>query len=603
MKLSAYLRSLLIAAVAVSAVYPDATVAMATEQQQTSRKKNTKKSTKKDTKKSTSDKGKGSQSKKQGASRTTKKGSRRKGGGGGGETSADVRRREQATQKEIAETRRQIQANDKSISQGMAELGRLQGDIGESKKKVKATAAEVGTLDRRITSIGRQVTSDEAELVRLRSEYLKAVKKMRVNRKGRSTLAFIFSSGSFSQALRRMRYLKEFSDWKDRKSADISRKVAHLKGERELLAKTKVDKDKALQRQSAAQSQLEQQYARQDALVADLRRNGEALNAHLARKQAEANELRNKVAALIAAEQRAAEQRAAEEARKAREAREAEEARLLAERKRREAEEAVRRADEMQRQAAIAKAEEQRQEERTQKTQKPKQEKPEKADKKKEERKKKETPKRQKQQKRQESRPVKRNGGEVAATSGKGSGSQTSAGSGGDKSYADARRRKPRGPQTVSPSASEKRAAAPAKASGSGFESMRGSLPRPVSGSFRITSPFGRHSLPELPDVVYDNPGIDAEVASGASAQSVYPGKVSGVYVIPGFNTVVIVSHGNYYTVYGNISSPSVKVGDSVKQGQKLGKLSASDSDNGSSSIHFEVWRNREKLNPAEWIR
>ncbi len=118
-----------------------------------------------------------------------------------------------------------------------------------------------------------------------------------------------------------------------------------------------------------------------------------------------------------------------------------------------------------------------------------------------------------------------------------------------------------------------------------------------------MTSQFGRHSLPELPDVMYDNPGIDAETSAGASAQAVYGGRVSGVYVIPGFSTVVIVNHGNYYTVYGNIASPSVKVGDVVKQGQAIGKLAPSEDDPSHSSIHFEVWKNRDKFNPLDWIR
>ena len=101
----------------------------------------------------------------------------------------------------------------------------------------------------------------------------------------------------------------------------------------------------------------------------------------------------------------------------------------------------------------------------------------------------------------------------------------------------------------------------------------------------------------------FDNPGIDVEVAAGAKAQAVADGKVSGVYMLPGYNTVVIVSHGNYYTVYGNILSASVKTGDSVKTGHSLGSL-AKDSDNEKRTLlHFEVWHGRDKLNPASWLR
>ncbi|MCM1370230.1 MAG: M23 family metallopeptidase [Candidatus Amulumruptor caecigallinarius] len=102
---------------------------------------------------------------------------------------------------------------------------------------------------------------------------------------------------------------------------------------------------------------------------------------------------------------------------------------------------------------------------------------------------------------------------------------------------------------------------------------------------------------------MYDNPGIDAEVASGASARAVFGGKVSGVYMLPGFSTVVIVNHGGYYTVYGNIAAAAVKQGDVVKQGQNLGRLAADENDSSHSLIHFEVWKNRDKLDPLQWIQ
>lgn len=169
-----------------------------------------------------------------------------------------------------------------------------------------------------------------------------------------------------------------------------------------------------------------------------------------------------------------------------------------------------------------------------------------------------------------------------------------------DKSYADARKRKPR---SGSDTAGSNNTSVASTGAQTGFAAMKGSLRRPVDGLFRITNRFGRHALPELPDVVYDNPGIDAQTTSGTPAKAVYEGEVSGVYMLPGFSTVVIVNHGNYYTVYGNIDSPSVRVGTKVKQGQSLGVLAPDEENPGYSSIHFEVWKNREKLNPEQWLK
>ena len=482
------------------------------------------------------------------------------------ESSADVKRQQEATQREISETKKQIQLNDASIKKGVDELGRLQGDISDSKEKVKVAATEVAGLNNRISGLEKQVADEEAQLEKLRTEYLKAIKKMRAAGKSNSTLAFIFSSGTFNQAMRRMRYLKQFSEWKDRQSAEIAGKVEHLKNQRATLSKTLSAKDAALRQQQAAQTELEKQYSRQDAIVVELRANGQALNAHLSKKQAEANALRSRISSLIAAE---------EQQRRAREEQARRDAEAAEARKRQEAEARAAREEQARRDAEAAEAARQA-EAKAQETAKKES---------------KQTAPKKQEAAPQKSVPVQK------VESSKSSGD-----------YASARQRKPRS-EKPAPAKTPSKASTPAKvqpaaaADAGSFEKMRGSLPRPVSGAFRITSPFGRHSLPELPDVVYDNPGIDAQTSAGASAQAVYGGKVSGVYVIPGFSTVVIVNHGNYYTVYGNIASPAVKVGDSVKQGQNLGKLAVDEDDSSHSAIHFEVWRNRDKLNPSEWIR
>jgi murein hydrolase activator len=69
-----------------------------------------------------------------------------------------------------------------------------------------------------------------------------------------------------------------------------------------------------------------------------------------------------------------------------------------------------------------------------------------------------------------------------------------------------------------------------------------------------------------------------------------------GVQFIPGYQNMVIVQHGAYYTVYSNLESLSVSKGDEVAAGQAIGKL-------GSDDLHFEVWREKQRLNPAGWLR
>lgn len=480
------------------------------------------------------------------------------------ETSSDVRKRHEAAMRDIKLTQEQIKANDAAVRKGLNELGKLETEIGDSKKKVAMAAAQVNALEKQIGGLQKNIADNEAKLEKLRREYLKAVKNIRSKKKSNSNLAFIFSSGSFSQAMRRMRYLRQFSEWRDRQTGEIGKHVDALKKETQQLAQSKVMHDRALGTRLAAQRQLETQYSKQDMIVTDLKKNGSALKSHLAAKQKEANALNSRIASLIAEEQRKAETER--------------QAREDAERRRKE-----------QRQEQLAREEAAR--ERAVKEEKSPEKETVIADN--SSKKKAAEPARKRKEK-----PRKDN---VAAEKKTEKQTDRKAGTEQSKNYADARKRRPRGSGSAAapaPSASQNRSQG-----AGGFEKMRGSLPRPVSGSFKVTSRFGRHSLPDLPDVMYDNPGIDAEVAAGAVAQAVYGGKVSGVYMIPGFSTVVIVSHGNYYTVYGNLSGASVKVGDVVKQGQGLGRIAAGEDDPGKGSIHFEVWRNREKLDPLGWIR
>lgn len=491
------------------------------------------------------------------------------------ESKAELQRRQQAAQAEIAETRRKIQENERQVSRNLAELGKLQGDIETAKKQVAATRNQVTTLQNRIGTLEGKIAQGDKEVARMRGEYLKAVKAVRKRKGSNSTLAYIFSSKSFGEARRRMRYLREFSEWRKKQTDEIQNELNVLNQERAALAQSRDMYGKALARNVTAQKQLETQYGKQDAIVVQLKANGSALKTHLAQKQQEANALKGRVAALIAAEQRAAEQREAERLaaeRKAAEQRAAEQ---------RAAEEKAARDRELAMTPKPGKAEEAKE---------PAKEKP-KETKAKEQRKRR--PKQSKQtQSKQQPKQEKTEPQKNAGNSG--------------REYADARNRRPRSDRadaSVSSGSSSASASGSKPAGGSNFASMRGSLPRPVGGAFNITSRFGPHSLPDLPDVVYDNPGIDAEVARGATAQAVYAGKVSGVYMIPGFSTVVIVNHGGYYTVYGNLASASVKVGDVVKQGSAVGRVADSEDSPGHGQIHFEVWKNRDKQDPLAWIR
>ena len=131
------------------------------------------------------------------------------------------------------------------------------------------------------------------------------------------------------------------------------------------------------------------------------------------------------------------------------------------------------------------------------------------------------------------------------------------------------------------------------------FINNKGKLPWPVAKGAKV-SDFGSYPHPDVPSVQIENHGIDIMVEAGTPARAVFEGIVTGVMNIMG-TTVVMIRHGEYLTVYQNLSSASVKKGDKVSTKQTIGTVAKSTSSN-TYELHFEVWKNDRYVNPNEWL-
>ena len=133
------------------------------------------------------------------------------------------------------------------------------------------------------------------------------------------------------------------------------------------------------------------------------------------------------------------------------------------------------------------------------------------------------------------------------------------------------------------------------------FVSNRGKLPMPISGPYIITSHYGQYAVEGLRNVKLDNKGIDIQGKPGAQARAIFDGKVAAVFQLNGlFN--VLIRHGNYISVYCNLSSASVKSGDTVSTKQDIGQVFSDASDNGRTVLHFQLRKEKDKLNPEPWL-
>jgi murein DD-endopeptidase MepM/ murein hydrolase activator NlpD len=134
----------------------------------------------------------------------------------------------------------------------------------------------------------------------------------------------------------------------------------------------------------------------------------------------------------------------------------------------------------------------------------------------------------------------------------------------------------------------------------SGFTENQGKLPWPLEKGI-ISSNFGEHSHPEIQSIKIKNNGIDILTHQGANARSVFDGEVTRVMSVPNFNNVVIVRHGDFLTVYSNLSTVFVEPGAMVETKQEIGTI-YTDQVHTKTKLHFEIWQGKHLLDPIEWI-
>ena len=132
-----------------------------------------------------------------------------------------------------------------------------------------------------------------------------------------------------------------------------------------------------------------------------------------------------------------------------------------------------------------------------------------------------------------------------------------------------------------------------------GFEANIGKFEWPVKSGF-ISNKFGEHPHPIIKNIKVKNDGIDIQTSKSSQVYAIYDGKVSTVAFIPGMNNVVIINHGEYYTLYAKLKNLKVQKGDLISEKQVIADLVTNN--DGITQLQFQIWKNNIKLNPENWI-
>lgn len=131
------------------------------------------------------------------------------------------------------------------------------------------------------------------------------------------------------------------------------------------------------------------------------------------------------------------------------------------------------------------------------------------------------------------------------------------------------------------------------------FFAKRGNLSWPVKNGI-IIKKFGEEQHPYFNDIKIRHNGIEISVKQNTAVYSVFNAYVSSIVNIPGLNTAIILKHGNYYTVYSNLTDVNIKKGETITKNTIIGYVSNNEK---IAKLNFQIWFKKEKLNPILWLK
>ncbi|MCM1077542.1 MAG: peptidoglycan DD-metalloendopeptidase family protein [Bacteroides sp.] len=434
-------------------------------------------------------------------------------------TMESVKKDKTTTERRISETATKLKSNTKELNRQLNRLNSLNADIETTRNQAEELRQHIDSLGSAITMTADSITTLEDELEQMRLAYVKALKELQPYSGATNDIAFIFSAGTFSEAFSRIRYLRQFSAWRERRSERIRDVIDRISDRRSHLTSLRHSQDKAYRKAEETRLSLTKKQEESAQMVKQLRKEDSALKRTLDEQKKKAAALDRELDRLIAAEQ-------------ARIAREEEEARRR--------EEAARKAKANANKSKTAQ---------------------------------------------QTKQPDKADNRDAASME------------------SSRKTESPSAKEVASSNARTQTAAANSAALSGSFAANKGKLPFPVAGKYKIVRRFGRQPHPTLRHVETENSGIDIEIPAGSSARAVYSGKVSAIFQQDGFNSIVMIRHGHYITIYAGLRTVNVKQGDTVKTGQTLGKIYSDPDDGNRTILHFEIRNEKQKLNPSLWVR
>ncbi len=357
-----------------------------------------------------------------------------------------------------------LKKNSKEKQTSVNQLLILKNNIKSREELVLSYKTEMRIISNEISDKEKEIDEIEAEINTIKKEYAKLISSAYKNRHSYDTWMFLFSSKDFNQAYRRLRYLQEFSDYRNKQVELISEQEEVLKKQIEELNNEKAKKIELIEQEKEEQQKLSAEKEKVNGYISNLKKKDRELRKEIKKRKREAKQIKKAIDRIIAEEKR----------------------------KREEA--------------------------------------------------------------------LKKN--------------------------------KPVGKFALTPEES---------LISKNFGLNKGKFPWPTLRGM-VTESYGEHNHPVLAGIKTFNNGIDISTDEGSEVRAIFDGEVRDVWAIQGRNMAVIIKHGEFFSVYQNLSNVKLKPGDKVKSKEVIGIVFTDNSDGKKTVLHLEIWKGSSRQDPSLWL-
>jgi septal ring factor EnvC (AmiA/AmiB activator) len=439
-------------------------------------------------------------------------------------------------QKEILENETKLQTVKKKEKTATKAIVLQSNKIKLKEELIATTEKQTTLLGNSIVVNQTQITKLEKELQLLKADYAKMIVQSYKSRSEESRAMFLLSSESFLQAYKRAQYMKQYANYRRIQGLEIESKTNVLYTFNAKLDVQKNAKEKLITENEKEKLSLEKEKQEQLKLVESLKKDKKKIIAEIKKKQQEARAIDKKIDKLIREAIAEANRKAAKE----KAAREKAKADAIAKAIAQERAKALEKKREIEKANALAAA-------KAKANSKP-------------------IPK---------PIPIPK---EV------------------EKAIA---KEEPVVASKTAVSSSKIVLTSDGKVDSDNFKSNKGKLPWPVERGY-VSLGFGDQTHPVYKALVIHNSGLEFTTDSGASARAVFGGEVWSVIIISPVNKLVMLQHGDFFTIYQNLSSVNVSKGDKVSIKQSLGKIRTNGE--GKTILKFALTQNTTYANPRSWL-